>query len=704
MLLPRCRTCDKCNCACGRLPSVITVTVTGAGQDAREMICPLSFSSKFGSGAQGYATNPGGIPYPAPDTWKIYCTEACDGLGCDNGIFYQLRTGKSVDAGPLSGIRLSSGGSCYAKFGRVAPSLTASGVGTGAVFQVQTTASQDANGFAYWAVSSISVSGGQGYADNSAVVITADGRDTVETAAVARVRTQRTEPTVELVMYSPSAPGTGAVLRPVLTMVPAGEACDIGVTWRLDSVEILSPGSGYVAGVSANSVFIPRAVTGQQSDSEWCPSYGNARITSVDSNGGIVSIRVTTPAYFYAETVSHVEVLNGGKYYRESRDAIPYVSNVAVSLGCCTGTQPSISATVDSNPYSESFGKVVSLNIDSPGSDCLAWQWRYASGNPCSTRATALVQNGTHLLRANTLIPATVARVVSCLGSGACISLYPPPGVITGDPVSIGIAEPTGLSQFSPQTAYGSGYARVARVQPSVTITGAGTGAIFTCSLRQLAGECGLPVWAIDTVAVTVPGDVTPIGYENAEILSVATSGSGNFVVSGATLRLTVDDGVPVSVEVVNGGVYYREDKTLPPYVDASVVIEQISPSNGTGAVIVPSVDTNPYSSTFGQILSYAISSGGSGYVLYIAGGACTFGNIATMNGIFIAYMGGPVPLLMSSVSDQFGRYQQLQAVWEGTEAIGNCSSFSASLAAVAPHTGSCTIVPGGTYTQNPLP
>lgn len=72
------------------------------------------------------------------------------------------------------------------------------------------------------------------------------------------------------------------------------------------------------------------------------------------------------------------------------------------------------------------------------------------------------------------------------------------------------------------------------------------------------------------------------------------------------------DTGEAQSVQVTNNGVYYREDPSLPPYV--SDVTVDISPSNGSGAILSAVIDDDLSSSTFGQITDITIQDGGSGY------------------------------------------------------------------------------------------
>lgn len=71
-------------------------------------------------------------------------------------------------------------------------------------------------------------------------------------------------------------------------------------------------------------------------------------------------------------------------------------------------------------------------------------------------------------------------------------------------------------------------------------------------------------------------------------------------------------------VVVQNGGLYYREDASEPPYVAAVTVgITQTAPSTGTGASLSVTIDDDTGSETFGQITGVNIDDGGSGYLAW---------------------------------------------------------------------------------------
>lgn len=199
-----------CNCQCktGKFPNEITVTFDGPQGEQFKVDHPvyLEFSSTFGSGAEGTADAPGG----------------------DN-------------TGPISNPKITKSGSGYAKFGRVEPNLTVSGGGgSGATFEPTLSASEYEGGFAYWFVSSISISGGTGYEEGDALTITASEGDTVVVPAGAKIGRERQPPAQE----NPFAltGGTGDPATASVWWTQNDEP-----SWRIDYISLESGGSGYLA-------------------------------------------------------------------------------------------------------------------------------------------------------------------------------------------------------------------------------------------------------------------------------------------------------------------------------------------------------------------------------------------------------------------------------------------------------------------------
>jgi hypothetical protein len=204
--------CAACPCAEGEeLPETVTVTLDGfTDKSPGPNLCNLSFSACFGSGAAGHVTAPGGDP--------------------------------ATDAGPVSAVTLDDAGSGYAKFGRVAPTLEASGSGSGAEFVVTVTQSQNECGVDEWAISKVEITkGGTGYVDDEQLTFTVAEGDTIETAATVRLKTERIEPTATIEVASQE--GTGAELEVVFSSLAGSPP-----SWKIDSVTVVDGGDLYVTG------------------------------------------------------------------------------------------------------------------------------------------------------------------------------------------------------------------------------------------------------------------------------------------------------------------------------------------------------------------------------------------------------------------------------------------------------------------------
>ena len=203
---PPCSTCTE-----GELPDTVTVTFNGfTDQTPGPDLISLGFSSCFGGGASARVTAPGGDP--------------------------------DTDKGPVSAVTLTNGGSGYAKLGRVEPTLTVSGgSGTGATFTPTLESEDDACGVPFWALKSVAFKGGIGYVDGEPLTITAAEGDTEAQAAVAVVRTARTQPTLTASVDG----GSGAVLA-VSTSANYGTP----ETWGVSGVSVTSGGTGYKDGAA----------------------------------------------------------------------------------------------------------------------------------------------------------------------------------------------------------------------------------------------------------------------------------------------------------------------------------------------------------------------------------------------------------------------------------------------------------------------
>ena len=204
-----------------------------------------------------------------------------------------------------------SGGTCFGAVGRTAPTLTASAEGgSGATFSVQTETAKDGCGGTYWKVSKITPSLGVGYTDGSPVTITAPANVTVKTAAVA-----------SLVTDGPGAP---------------------------TSVVISEPGHYFIKGPDESLSVTPATSNDKEQQKA---------VFTVKANDAGVPTSVT--------------VANKGSYYRENKSLTPYVASVTVQIGQILpsdGSEAVITPIIETNTNSSKFGQITKLTIDNGGS------------------------------------------------------------------------------------------------------------------------------------------------------------------------------------------------------------------------------------------------------------------------------------------------------------------------------------------------
>jgi hypothetical protein len=177
----------------------------------------------------------------------------------------------------------------------------------------------------------------------------------------------------------------------------------------------------------------------------------------------------------------------------------------------------------------------------------------------------------------------------------------------------------------------------------------AGSGAVLTPILSApFADTDGRTVWGVSGFTIVSPGT----GYAAADfILITPTDGQEIFSVAGYFARVSAvevdggireitvvrqgrffkDSGIIEVVEVTNtgafyedngiasvnltsGGVYYKQDASLTPYV-ADVAVGFEDTCQGSGGSVTAVIETNTSSPNFGKIVSVAITAAGDGYV-----------------------------------------------------------------------------------------
>ena len=686
--------CGPCPCPTGTLPDTLTVTFKGLPDQTRGSdLLGLSFESCFGSGAAGRILEPGGVA--------------------------------GVDDGPIESVSLTKAGSGYAKYGRVEPTLTATGSGTGAEFSITLSKAQDACSVDYWKLSSIAVTkGGTGYDDGESLTITVAEGDTEEVPASATVsttrsaptltvtappgvggvftvtteesgsawtissvsvtsggsgyvdltqmtvglgandveesqaylyvRTGRTEPTVSLSVSSTN--GIGSVLTPTLTKATGYDGRDV---WNISAITITQAGNGY----EVNDFISATVQDGQESYYSYFYAYvsevgGSGEITAIDlqyqgeyfkDNGVAEAVEISNGGSYYNDNgiITKVTVGNQGAYWREDKSEPPYVAPVTVTINQnypSNGSGGEITATVDSDTGSATFGQISGLDIAEAGDDYLAWEWKntkccgwyWDDKSVVVRRATLAYEYPCELTFA------------SCFGSGASGKVTAPGQTIWSPP---GPIESVSL------TGGGSGYAQLGRVAPTITPTVTpGSGAAFTVKLTESKDACGLSEWNIASVAVDKPG----VGYKNGATITfpgnAIVTGSGTIAIatsqptltatpsgsgSGAALAVNV---TPLgttpetwkigSISVTNGGAGYIDNKsvTITPAgtsatvtaASAAIRTSRLEPTlaaslfseAGTGAELLPVLSSfaNTDGRTVWGVSGFTINKGGQDY------------------------------------------------------------------------------------------
>lgn len=328
-----------------------------------------------GSGAQFAVTLAAEVDFDGNDVWRVDSVAVTDG---GSGYRESDEVTVSLGAGEIE----QTPATLALRNVRGEPELTLTGTADFTVNVASLGGTPEA-----WEVASVDViDGGSGYSGGQYLNIVLGPDDVQEPFAVAllRVKTVRDEPTVSVTPYDPS--GEGAIFS--VAIVPSGDV------WIVDEVQITNGGTGY----SEFDTFLLEATVGQT-------VVTGIVSVSVDGNGTIISVSIADAGQFFLDTgvIDEVEVLGGGRYYKDtgviesvlvlaggeyyetdgSIDSVAvtyageyykeqYTGNVvvntpAVSVVSNTGNGAVITATVDDDPDSATFGEVVLLTIDNGG-------------------------------------------------------------------------------------------------------------------------------------------------------------------------------------------------------------------------------------------------------------------------------------------------------------------------------------------------
>lgn len=277
--------CDPCGCPAGEsLPEAVTVAFSGLTKSANyvENLLGLKVSACYGTGATGTVSSKGGKP--------------------DEGF-------------PIDSVTLTSGGSGYAKLGRVAPTLTITGSGTGATFTPTFESKNDACGIPTWSIKSVSASGGSGYQYGEELTVTVASGSTQVAAAAITLQTTRQQPT----LTASASGGSGASLS--VSIAANGTTPE---TWGVSSVSVTNGGTGYPA---TGSVTFTKA-TGDIEEQAASATFYSGRVAPTvtvavggSGSGAVLSGTLSSSTGWDGKTywyISGISITNGGSGYSEN--------------------------------------------------------------------------------------------------------------------------------------------------------------------------------------------------------------------------------------------------------------------------------------------------------------------------------------------------------------------------------------------------
>lgn len=574
--------------ACGNcgpsLPLTYTVRFSGLPENyTRTASCAISFESNFGSGAQAICTAP---------------------------------IGGEDDRGPMATIVVTNGGSCYARLGRVAPTLTATASrGSDAVFSVTLTESADGNGFAFWEVASVSVSGGTGYSDGQRVKIAFAAGDTVQLNAVVTLQASSPDgiPTGTTVVsagyYYRESTSVPAYLANVtvsdgncsgtfeadLSAVidPDPESATFG---QITSVAINYGGAGYLCTTyidgDGNEICYSRLNSYDEIDRPWVltaqiprqlvglcirPScFGGGASGSIDARSFLTGMPDPSPG-----PIPRVLLDDGGSGYALRARAMPTLE----VLGSGTGATFTVTLEEQEDECGLPYWEIAGITVEEGNDD-------WTDGETLTVRGVTEDDK---------------------TGSPATVTLQTTRAAPTIESWNVGCGGGSGAQLTFHFDDDNENYWFIT----AVTVASGGSGYIGTevCPPEYLPIE--LEFSEDDTVIA------------NATLVATARDGKivAVHVVDRGTFYRLLD--TPRSVLVEDAGRFYRETDGSPYVADVIVDVDQERPSNGSGAAVSATVDSDINSPTFGRVTALTLTNGGSGYTLFGGGRVGRGGSVA---------------------------------------------------------------------------
>lgn len=374
-----------------------------------------------------------------------------------------------------------------------------------------------------------------------------------------------------------------------------------------------------------------------------------AEVTSVNGTGGITAVTLTDPGSGYAREI----------FTRTEPD-------IAVTLSASAGTGAVLAATLtQSGTGEDATWAVTSVAVTNGGTGYTGTESvvftpeagttsiepasAYVVTGRTTPTVTAAASGGSGASLSVTLTQSTDWNGLDVWGVSAVSVTSGGTGYTDGSAVTFTVTDGV--------TVYGaSATITVGREEPTVTASvpapSAGTGAVLAVTLTASGAS-----WTVSGLSITNGGS----GYSAGDSIALSTGDteeSGGYAIvgtvngSGAITAVTIysggsyyrSTGVIESVSIGWGGEYFKSTGVI-----ASVVVEYggtyfistptgtvdadtptvwFSSRTGTGANATAVVDTSLSSSTFGQITSISVGSGGTGYKLSGTGWLCTVSGV----------------------------------------------------------------------------
>ena len=273
----------------------------------------------------------------------------------------QYATGSlTVGCGVILSAAVTFSEPSFASVAKTAPTLTLPGNATGTV-------STQPQGDGTYAVSEVTVTdGGSGYADGEFLIFDTAADDVTVFSATAIARVAYTEPQNATVSVS-STGGSGAVFSLAWQLMPTPPQSQPNVTHYRPIITITDGGTGYA---DYDQIFISFSSPEDGGEAEYV--YIDADI--VGPNGEIEQIYMdpTDGGLYYGaatDALESVELGQGGSYYGVDKNAPPIVSAATVTVtNGGGGTGADITANIDTDPDSPTFGQVTSFTVTDGGS------------------------------------------------------------------------------------------------------------------------------------------------------------------------------------------------------------------------------------------------------------------------------------------------------------------------------------------------